>query len=275
MNPARRHRRLLWPFIGCCFVLLAASSRTGAASPELEVKARAIYLVAHLDLPNELAVYDVENQIERLGVSAIPTLVECLRGTADPVAERCYWLLFRVTQYRVPFTGAGYLRDNVTMRDSVAEWERWWRREQDKWAPTTPPMLIPATFDRDRLDLLMRLYVSGSDPGVASYAFREAMRYDWELLIPYFVEMLKDDRIADNLNAGLLGFTGSYDGPWLSMGESRTERNAKIRMYEEWWEKVGRHPPARAVRDQEKRRWLEYQTQESLKPGFRREGRPR
>jgi len=273
MNGVRRHRRRYWPVIVCSLTFLAVASRADADSQEpLEVRGRVIYLVTHLYLAGEVA-RDAESQLERLGLHAIQHLVEALRETADPVAERCYRLLFRITRNRVPFSRQEYFRDDVTRRDPVAEWERWWRREQDKWVPGTPPRPTPATFERDRLDLLMRVYVSGADLRVTSYAFREAMRYDWELLIPYLIEILEDEPIADRLNADLPKLT-RFDGPWLSRGESRAEHDAKVRDYQEWWQKVGRHPPARAARERDKRRWLDYWTQDSLKLGFRREGPP-
>jgi hypothetical protein len=73
------------------------------------------------------------------------------------------------------------------------------------------------------------------------------MRYDWDLMIPYLIEKLEDDRIANKLNQDLPKLTGS-DGPWLIPGESRAEHDAKVRDWRKWWEnEAARLGPARSV----------------------------
>jgi hypothetical protein len=147
----RARKPLLWPLAASAVAVLGSVSPAAPETREqLEVKGRVIYLITHLYLAGDVA-RDAEDQLERLGPHAIPHLVVALRATADPVAERCYRLLFRIARNRVPFTRQEYFRNDVTRRDPVAEWERWWRRKRDRWVPNTLPRLTPIGFERDRL----------------------------------------------------------------------------------------------------------------------------
>ena len=217
------------------FVASSGGIAWGATDEALQARIR--HLVAHLALRHELAVYDVENQIEQIGVSAIPTLIEGLRSFRGyEVKARCDAMLHRLARYRAPFTSnLGY------GPEAVEAWERYWQAQQKPVPSAVPPG--PASLNRQRVDLLLRIYIDSRDRRAESYAIEEIQRYEWRDVVDFLIEAMQQDRFAARSDQ-VLGFFVGYDPslPVVTPGESRAERDNKISSWTRWWEQAATKP---------------------------------